>query len=236
LPEDAYERPELESVMDAVTFHLSFDRGSMRPDMAAGSNCFLRVTGSYDKQHAEPLFAPGLAGQALVLGTGGAIYRCGDSLPLGRQGAIALWVKPLEWQRPRGNNVVFMTSANAFYLQRQGPWQLENGKRTRSEMIQFLAKATRDQKRYTSLGSYGAWENGRWYFVAVNWAWPRMEFSVDGKAFSSKSLPGVPSPGMFGSFFVGSGGGDKALLDEVFGFRRCLSLDEVRLLYDLLRE
>lgn len=232
-PESPYLRPELEVLMDAVTFHLSFDADSLLPEMAAGDVWAPQVHGRYQAPKQALEFAPGLSGRALVLGTGCGIYPRQGNLLLEKQGAIALWVKPLEWCRPNGSNVVFvMTSGARFYLQRQGPMHDKDGKTLRHEHVQFLAKATAAQKHFTCLYG-GQWENDQWYFLVANWSWPNMALSVNGGAFSTRSLHAAPEQGLFGGVVVGAGGGDRGLLDEVMFFRRPLALDEVKLLYSV---
>lgn len=230
-PQDPYSLSQLEPVMDALTFRLSFDSETILPDMAAGKTYQPQVVGSYDGTHKAPAFAPGMVGKALVLGTGCGVYPRAGNLLLDQRGAVALWVKPLEWTRPNGSNVVFvMTSDAAFYLQRQGPMRGEDGKIKRHEHVQFLAKASKQQRQYTGLMG-GRWENGSWYFLVANWAWPSMELSINGQPFSTKALSAKPDGSVFGNIVVGARGGDAGLLDEVLFFRRPLALDEVKLLY-----
>jgi len=231
LPACPYLRPELGRLMDAVTFRLSFDDASMLPDMAGGAAHKPTVHGSYNKKHAKPEFAPGLVGQALVLGTGAGAYARAGNMLLENRGAAALWVKPLGWKRPNGSNVVFlMTSGGKFYLQRQGPLRGKDGKVRRHEHIQYLAKGSRSQKHFTVV-SGGKWENGKWHFLVANWAWPNMTLSINGGPFGAKSMPGRPEKGLFGAMHIGACGGDGGLLDEVMFFRRPLTLEEVQLLY-----
>jgi hypothetical protein len=57
-PPSPYLRPEFQRLMDAVTFHLSFDAGSMLPDMAEAPQFQPHVVGSHDKTPPAPRFAP----------------------------------------------------------------------------------------------------------------------------------------------------------------------------------
>jgi len=228
-----YAAPDLDNLRDALTFHLSFDSATFTPDLAAGDRyapTLHRAAGD-----SAPEFAPGVSGQALVLGTGAGLFPSAGNLPLERCGAVALWVKPLAWQRPNGGNSVFlMTADSLFYLQRQGPQCAADGKVTRHEGVQYLAKSGREDRTYTCL-MVSPWENGRWHLLVANWSWPQMQLSIDGGPFAVQALPARPAAGSFGSFIVGASGGDRGLLDEVMTFSRPLSLDEIGLLHAALR-
>lgn len=227
-----YARPELQGLVEALTFHLSFDGASLLPDLAAGEKytpALQRGAGP-----AAPEFAPGVSGQALVLGTGAGLFPSAGNLTISRCGAIALWVKPLGWQRPNGSNSVFLMASDClFYLQRQGPMRDADGKITRHEAIQYLAKSSRADRQFTGLMT-GAWENGGWHFLVANWSWPQMQLSIDGGAFAVQALPARPAEGVFAAFLVGATGGDRGLLDEVMAFSRPLSLEEIRRLQTAL--
>ncbi|MDP6503752.1 MAG: hypothetical protein QF886_09060 [Planctomycetota bacterium] len=229
-----YHQPRLQSLMDSVTLHISFDNKSMLPEMAAGPRFIPKVLGPYTKKTESPIFETGRIGSALVLGSGAGIYSNGANIDFQGRGAMALWVKPLEWTRPNGSNIVFaMTAGSQFYLQRQGPLRSPEGKLIRSECIQFLVKASKAQKQFTSLVSYSPWKNGQWYLVVANWAWPKMEWSIDAGPFAAKALSGVPEKKFFGSLVIGARGGEKGLLDEVMVFNRPLNRNEVRMLFEL---
>lgn len=233
LPDSPYLHPRFHTLMEAVTFHVSFDADSMVPDMAEGPKFAPRLMGTRAGKRPQPQFADGVVGRAMVLGSGGASYPRAGNVLLERRGAMAMWVKPLEWRRPNGSNVVFITAGGAFIVERQGPLRGKDNKILRHEHVFALAKATRNQTHYTCVYGGGAWENGRWYLLVVNWSWPRMEVSVDGGAFAGKSLPGRPDKKLFGQFGIGTPGGDKALMDEVMAFRRPLTREEAQLLYSV---
>ncbi len=227
-----YRAPEWERLMDAVTLHVSFDAGTALPDMAAGDKYLSRVFGQRSAETTEPQFAPGLVGRAMVLGTGGGIYPRRGNVMLENRGALALWVKPLDWQRPNDGNTVFAMTTNAtFYLQRQGPLRGDEGQVVRQENVQYLARAA--GSRLANIGGGSAWENGRWYLLVANWSWPNFALSVNGEPLQSKSLSPAPSGEDFGNLCLGGDGRPRGLLDEVFAFRRPLSMDEIRLLYRL---
>lgn len=223
--------------MDAVTLRISFDNKSMLPDMAAGPKYVPTALGPYNKNTDPPAFEKGRVGSALVLGTGAGMYPNASNIDFAGRGAIVFWVKPLEWTRPNGSNIVFsMTAGSHFYLQRQGPMQSPEGKLLRGEGIQFLVKASGEQKQFTALMDYSNWQNGHWYLVVANWAWPKMEWGINAGPFAANSLNDTPKKDLFGSLIIGAQGGEKGLLDEVMVFNRPLNRDEAKLLFELRRE
>ena len=62
-----------------------------------------------------------------------------------------------------------------------------------------------------------------------------MSFSLDGGEFQSISVKQNPTAANFGGLIVGSSGGEKTLVDEFTIYRRPLTLDEVRHLYEALK-
>ncbi|MBM3497809.1 MAG: hypothetical protein FJX74_03975, partial [Armatimonadetes bacterium] len=103
--------PALRSLVDWVTFRLTFDGDSLMPDMAAGA--------WEPTLHGSPQFADGVKGRALVAGgeSGGALFPRELNAPLTTRGAISLWLCPLEWTHDNGGNTEFLMTTNAsFYL------------------------------------------------------------------------------------------------------------------------
>jgi len=232
LPDWPYLEPGLGQLMDAVTLHVSFDAGTAVPDMAAGDDDYAPQLLGGRNNNAGPQFAPGLVGQAMVLGSGGAVYPQRGNVTLENRGALALWIKPLDWQRPNDGNTVFAMTTNAtFYLQRQGPLRGDDGKVVRHEGVQYLARTSGG--RLANLVAGSEWENGRWYLLVANWSWPSFALSVNAEPFQSKSLSAAPTGEDFGNLRIGDGGPPRGLIDEVLAFRRPLEIDEVKLLYRL---
>jgi hypothetical protein len=231
-PEWPYLDPKLDRLMDAVTFHVGFDTGMM-PEMAEGLSQAPKVFGPHPDPAGQPQFAEGLVGKALLLGTGGAVYPRAGNVLLEKRGALALWVRPENWQRPRDGNCVFAMSTRAtFYLERQGPDRDADGRVRRHEGILYIARGS--GPRSTTLNGGSDWQNGRWYLLVANWSWPTMELSVNGEPFQVRALSEVPHAESFGDLVLGDRGGHpRGLLDEVLAFRRPLTLDEVRLLWEL---
>ena len=217
--------PALRELMDAVTFHHSFDHDSLLPDMAVGD--------FKPQKSGDPELAPGLIGKALVAGTGALAFPDPDNWTIGTRGSLAVWVSPVEWNHQQAGNTNFVVSwGGAFYLERQGPIRNPDGTWKRNEAL--LVGTQRGPR-----GSRGAgcrdWQPGRWHLLAVNWSWPQLALSVDGGAFRAVVLPGKPDPKLFGGLVVGSRGGDRTLVDEFFCFNRPLSETEVHDLFEALR-
>jgi len=228
-----YLRPEFRRLMDAVTFHVSFDAEHMRPDMAEGPSFDPSVFTSREREFPRPQFADGLVGRALVLGTGGAVYPRVGNVPLENRGSIAVWIQPQNWQRPRDGNCVFTMTSNAtFYLERQGPDIDDDGRVRRHEGILYIANLK--PARTMTINGGADWKNDQWYLLVANWSWPTMELSVNGGPFKVRSLSRVPGEGAFGNLVLGDRAGkERGLIDEFFAFRRPLSQGEVQLLWQL---
>lgn len=216
---------ELDPLMDCVTFHLSFDGGKFTPDVAAGSGD--------GKLSGTPAFAPGVSGQAAVIGDGGAgvIFPRAGNFPVTRRGGVSLWICPQEWNhRDNGNTVFLMTSNASFYLERQGPLYKPDGQAQRIEALLMLCLSPVTGHASIEQNCSG-WKNGEWHFLAANWQWPVMEFSLDGEPFQAKAVVRPPTEQTFGDLIIGAQHGPRTLLDELTIYRRPLTETEVRLLW-----
>jgi hypothetical protein len=231
--ESPYLRPEFQRLMDAVTWHVSFDQDSLMPDLAEGDEYRPTMAPPASPELAGPQFADGLLGRALVLGSGSAAYPRAGNVTLEQRGAVAMWIQPQNWQRPRDGNCVFLMTGNStFYLERQGPDVDDEGRVRRQEGILYLAIVP--GLRTSTIDGGGDWKNGQWYLLVANWSWPTMELSVNGGPFAVRSLSQSPPDGVFGNLVLGDrGGAARGLIDEVFAFRRPLTLEEVQLLWQL---
>lgn len=222
--------PELAELMDWVTFAMTFDGERFAPEMAAGDAVNQRTS------NAE--FTRGVAGLAAVIGGGhggaGLFARAGN-FPVERQGAVSLWICPLEWNHTNDANVTFVTTSNAaFYVQRQGPLYKPDGQAQRHEALQFLCLSPQTGHTHVAQDCHG-WKNGEWHLLVANWRWPQMEFSVDGGPFAAKAVVRMPAEDTFGNLCVGAQHGPRTLLDEVFIYRRPLSENEVKVIWETLR-
>lgn len=220
--------PELRQLMEWAIFQLTFDDGNLQPDMACGA--------SQPKILGTPQFAPGVRGQALVAGEGSGqgIFSREGNATFDTQGAIVLWICPVDWTHTKGGNTTFiMTSNSSFYIQRQGPW-IEGPVLKRHEGLQFLL-FSKSVGNGTLMFGTQKFENGIWHLLVANWAWPTMSFSLDGGEFQAFTVKGRPKAEEFGSIVVGASGGEKTLLDEILFFRRPLSHAEAQKLYEALK-
>lgn len=231
--ESPYLRPEFQRLMDAATLHVSFDRDSFVPDLAEGDEYRPTMAPAASQGTSGPQFADGLLGRALVLGTGSAAYPRAGNMTLEQRGAVAMWIQPQNWQRPRDGNCVFLMTGNStFYLERQGPDIDDEGRVRRQEGILYLAIVP--GLRSATIDGGGDWKNDRWHLLVANWSWPTMELSVNGGPFAVRSLSQSPPDGVFGNPVLGDrGGAARGLIDEVLAFRRPLALGEVQLLWQL---
>lgn len=212
--------PALRGLLEAVTFYQSFDHESLVPDMAMGS-WNVQTFGS-------PRLSPGLWGQALMAGTGAVLYPAADNWTITSRGAISFWLCPVQWDHQQADNTNFLlSSSSALFLERQGPLRRPDSQWERLEGLLFGLQ--RPPTGCVALDCTG-WKDGEWHFIVANWSWPRLEISVDGSDFAAVELKGKPAPDLFGDLMLGSQGGDLTLLDEVFCFKRPLSVQEARLL------
>jgi len=219
----------LRHLLEWATFKLSFDAGSMVPDLAAG-DWQPRLVG-------EPKFLPGLRGLALLAGgeSGAGVYPRERNATLDSQGCLALWLCPLEWTHEQGPNTEYVMTTNAtFYLERQGPMHNEEGQVTRHEGLLGLVRGEVTGNQTLVLDTT-KWPNGEWRLIVLNWSWPVFSLSQNGSEFSSLTTRAAPPAGYFGDLVIGSRGGEKTLVDEVFFFRRPLAREEIRLLYEALK-
>lgn len=221
--------PVLRGLADWISFRLTFDHESLLPEMAAGS---------WEGQVSGALgFAPGVSGLALRVGDGGtrAVFPRGPNATFGTRGAVSLWICPVQWTRVNGGNTVFLVASNgAFYLQRQGPGHDAEGKLTRQEALHYLIRGELTGNQTLSSDT-SKWPDGEWRFVVASWTWPIFSWSINGGEFSGIAVKANPDESYFGDLVVGSVGGEPTLIDELTIYRRPLTLEETRRLYETYR-
>ena len=221
--------PVLMGLADRITFQVTYEGDSMAPVMA---------TGEWDTRiNGTPVFADGPFGRCVQAGGGSgiAVYPRGPNATLSTMGAMSLWICPVEWTHLNGGNTVFTKcTASRFYVQRQGPGHDEAGKLTRHENLQFLMLGDVTGNKVLATSTV-KWPLGKWRLVVANWSMPTMSLSVDGGEFKPTTVREVPQDDYFGDLMVGGVNGEITLLDEVTFYRRPLSLEEVRHLYETFK-
>ena len=240
-----YSRPDMAELMADVIFHVRYDDGTMKPDIAAGPKGLLKTLPAGWKKKPEPgkvygRYAPGIVGLALRADRGVGVYAAQGNMTPRTSGAIAFWLKPLDWRKDDDRGIhVFRTSGGHMGMGRQAGKRRKDGKKLRGEMFAGWAhKSLRKGERNACVPRYGLLKNDQWYFVVLSWAWPTLSLSLDGGPFRTVSLPRVPDDAMaqIGSFNLGSrGGGAPTLIDEVMIFNRPLDAAEAKLICTTVR-
>ena len=221
--------PVLRELADRITLQVTFEGDSMTPVMAAGE-WEPHISGT-------PVFADGPFGRCLLAGdgSGSATYPRGPNATLATMGAVSLWVCPVQWTHVNGGNTVFvMTRNSTFYIERQGPGHDETGRLTRHENVFFLILGSVTGNNALGFGTL-KWPLGKWRFLVANWRLPTMSFSLDGGEFKTTTIKQVPDDGYFGDLVIGAAHGETTLLDEITFYRRPLTPQEVRRLYETFR-
>lgn len=243
IPPPSYiSEPRLAELMSEVSFYVSYDDASMEPDIAADGKALLgAIRRASDVDCPAPqsaAFAPGISRLALRTDRLAGLYAVSGNLNLLSSGAITFWFKPLDWHDDGDDNTRFFNvSVGLVGVQRQAGARNRNGQVTRQELLAGFGQASKGQ-RTTSVNRYGVVENGKWYFIAFNWAWPSFSISVNGERFITRALPHYPM-GVFDeikTFQLGSRSGAPTLMDEVMVFDRPLELAEVNLIYSTVRQ
>lgn len=221
--------PLLMALAERITFQVTYEGDSMVPVMAAGAwNPAINGT---------PIFTDGPFGRCLQAGGGSAIatYPRGPNASLTTMGAVSLWVCPVEWTRVNGGNTVFTKcGASRFYIQRQGPGHDETGRLTRHENLQFLMLGDVTGNKSLAVSTIN-WPQGKWRLIVANWSMPTMSLSIDGGEFMTTTVREVPEDRYFGDLMVGGVNGEVTLLDEVTFYRRPLSREEARHIYQTFK-
>jgi len=221
--------PVLMALADRITFQVTFEGDSMVPVMAAGQ-WEPHISGA-------PVFADGPFGRCIQAGGGSAMatYPRGANAALASMGAVSLWICPVDWTRVNGGNTVFIKcTASRFYVQRQGPAHDETGKLTRHENLQFLMLGDVTGNKNLSSSTI-KWPLGKCRLIVANWSLPTMSLSIDGGEFKTTTVREVPEDDYFGGLMIGGVNGEITLLDEVTFYRRPLTLEEVRRLYETFK-
>ena len=215
---------------DDITFHASFDYGDALPDRAVNPNG-VRIKG-------KPQFAPGVRGQALVMGPKGVGvgYPLAGNLDLGRPGAITIWVRPVDWQYGSDEPIVRFWStsysgAGYIGLQRQGRI-VKNGLLRRQAALHCFIHYFKGVGNATfGVGGHRL-ANGRWHLLVLQWRGRQFEGWLDeGPPRAIELRRPLRTEEPTGPLEVGGGSGWTTLLDELTIYRRPLSASEIAEIY-----
>ncbi|HUS81078.1 MAG TPA: LamG domain-containing protein, partial [Armatimonadota bacterium] len=165
---------------------------------------------------AQPEFAPGRFGQALVCGPGATLVRYpteGNVIP--PSGTVSLWVQPVNWSPDDENFHSFFESGSEaagtgwliLYKYYQNGWLL-------------LRYAEGKTKVGMATAADLGWQPGQWHHIAGTWSAEAMRIYVDGELVGEAPAPLV-SQTLGETFALGDNGwhlpheGARTLLDEV---------------------
>lgn len=214
--------PSIPAAEQGLLFHASFD-GTLEAVSTLGSGSPVRVTGA-----AEPTFAPGKYGEALVAGPEQALIHYsteGNLIP--QSGTVSLWLKPVDW-RPEETGFHTFLEAGAqdgnlgwllLYKYYQNGWLLLRYADERGQV--GMATAER-------LG----WQPDEWHHVAATWSADAMRIFVDGEQAAEAPSPLVAED-LGETFALGDNGwhvpqeGSHTLIDEVRIYAFGLSANQI---------
>ncbi len=206
------------------TFYASFE-GTLDAVSARGSG---RAT-----PDGKPLFAPGHAGQGLVVGdvdrSAGALYEVAGNLALER-GSLAMWVQPQNW---RGDDGLYHPLFKATPGEK-GSFLLYKNSSPSWGMAFYLDPDDGARNRIPCYQPIREWQPGEWHHLACTWtSYEGMTLYIDGKP--AKTLKGVifPRKPLKPLFAIGGDWqrkGCRTVLDDLMLFDRMLAPQEVALL------
>ncbi len=197
-----------------VLFYAPFD-GSIAPALARGDKT--------PQTAGQPKFQPGRRGQAVVCQDKqfGLAYPAAGNLDP-RHGSLALWVAAVDWRHGDGRNHNFMTL-------RGDPTYL---------LYTYISLPTyflQLERHNPHVAAEVDWQPGEWHHLVATWQQGEFALYVDGKLRGLDSET-MALPRQFGELFdVGSnnfGCEDATAFDDLVTFRRALTPEEVKGLYD----
>ncbi|MBM3474572.1 MAG: LamG domain-containing protein [Armatimonadetes bacterium] len=208
---------------EGLLFHAPFD-GSLDAYSLGGAGNPAQVTGA-----AQPTFAPGKFGQALLGGPEQALVHyqtAGNVMP--PSGTISLWVKPLNWTLDDGSFHVFFESGTGagatgwliLYQFYQGG--------------QLLLRYADELQRVGMASAQGlGWQAGDWHHLAGTWSPEAERLYVDGELAATAPTPLVAQT-LGETFALGDSGwhvphaGAQTLIDDVRIYAHPLTPERIR--------
>jgi len=234
--------PEMIALTSDATFYVSYDTDTMRADLAAGKRGLIRELRPYGRPARDRgkigVYEPGILGRALRAASGAGEYAVDGNIRLQASGAIAFWLKPIDWSGSSNTTPFRLPGGNRMGIVRQARLVDRTGKVRRHERFSvYVRRNAGDSRGAAARSRIGKFVDGHWYLIVVNWAWPTVSMSINGGPFDTgKALTGVPAwKDTVASFYLGSRGGGPTLIDEVMVFSRPLDLAEAQLLHTTVR-
>lgn len=215
---------------DDVTFHISFDDKTTGADLSNGRETPLI-------QFGIPAFRPGLKGQALFCGKGGAKLRFSrkDHLDFDKSGSMVLFYHPLNWEKSVPAPRLFfwgIESAKGYV-----GMQFANDPKNicacaRPIQLMFLYGKNIPNKVY-QINAPGKKGCSSWHMLVFSWRKGQVKINYDDQAGKVFDLPFELTDKEFPdqTFSIGSDSDWNYLLDEFTIYGRQLSDPEIQEIY-----
>jgi hypothetical protein len=218
--------PVLKEINPEVVYYVGFDDGTGDADLSVG-DYKAAVNG-------QPIFEPGVSGQAFR----GAEFRYAveKNFQVDRPGSLSLWIRPHQWVWGEEEPLLpfFLTDYKGdgyLGLERQGQI-VKDGKLIRAGGLLLWFHYFKDIPNQSSMCA-GDWKDGEWHFVVITWRGPRWELWVDGQSQFVVNLPRALKQEELSKQFIVSG--SSVLIDEFTIYRRPLTWEEIRRIYEVGR-
>lgn len=204
---------------------------TVRPDDDAGTLFLAHFDGSFTASGSEALiagasFTPGVAGEAVRVGTGNRlVYDAGGHFAQ-EQGGLDFWLRP-EWDgQAGGRRVFFAAGGGERYLFEVGAWD--------GWLYVYMTKGD-DYNEVALWKDISAWRAGEWHHLGVGWQPRWLRLYVDGELAEVATLK-RPMTGTLATLSVGADSDGfhpaQSAIDElrVSSLARVGNSDRVRLL------
>lgn len=203
-----------------VLLHAAFD-GDLKATTVGGE-----VVGKFepprDRPDAQPVFAEGVLGKALDIGTGCRVFFSTEGTLRNERGSISFWARRAG-PRPEGRYT--------FHL---GGWSNADGSWVLLYRWEWYTGVHmlhgRGGAGDIGLEVPGDGDDGNWHFFVFTWDGTHARGYLDGQTTSSADQMEFPAP-QFAEFWVGGGDATSRLIDELRFHDEALSISEVKSLY-----
>lgn len=218
--------PEFE---DSVSFYLPFDAG-VNADISVGREKPNHVLGKAN-------FMPGLRGNALVCGDGGANIRYWrkDNISFDRPGTLLFFYKGLDWHEKKKSRVFFtgFEGSNGFWGLQLPGWPANLCPCKWNLHLLFLYGKRIPSKTFSIKINEGDGCN-KWHMLALSWAPGQLRINADGRPGKTYKIDFDLTDADFPIqvFSVGSTVQWRYLIDEYTIYNRRLSDGELLNIYE----